>query len=364
ASGIYSTAANLCQGTYTITVTDDSGNGNSSTKNVIVGGPSVIGFSASLIGDPNCDLSCAGSIDLTATGTEVGNPNVTYSTTKSSDGGAKSMVDGNCTADAYYIDFIPSLPYTNPDEDAILSICVSFTHPNPADLKFGVTVINAAGNYKYLDLVLPGDIPAGANITNACFTRDATESISTGTAPYTGNWKPIDNFTKVNYPLANVLANDLWYLAAWDCVMNGQKGTIDYFEVTFVTATNSTTTYAWSNGDTTEDISGLCPGTYTITVTDNVGCTDSEEVVVPCTLGIEEEEGVPDRLIQESPGLFRIQTSKDVKSVEVYSIDGKKVFNEDGNVSVIDLSKERAGVYIAKVNTDGGNFTQKVVVTD
>jgi hypothetical protein len=39
------------------------------------------------------------------------------------------------------------------------------------------------------------------------------------------------------------------------------------------TGGTGTLTYAWSNTATTQDITGITPGTYSVTVTDNVGCT-------------------------------------------------------------------------------------------
>lgn len=49
-----------------------------------------------------------------------------------------------------------------------------------------------------------------------------------------------------------------------------------------VTVTNGTApyTYLWSNSETTSSISGLGGGTYTVTVTDDLGCTDTAVVVI------------------------------------------------------------------------------------
>ena len=42
-------------------------------------------------------------------------------------------------------------------------------------------------------------------------------------------------------------------------------------------------TFQWSNGETTQEITGLAPGTYTVTVTDVNGCSNAESGVVEGT---------------------------------------------------------------------------------
>jgi uncharacterized protein affecting Mg2+/Co2+ transport len=44
-------------------------------------------------------------------------------------------------------------------------------------------------------------------------------------------------------------------------------------------------TFSWSNGATTQNISGVLAGTYTVVVTDNKGCTKSATVTIPNTNG-------------------------------------------------------------------------------
>jgi len=44
--------------------------------------------------------------------------------------------------------------------------------------------------------------------------------------------------------------------------------------------TGTSYTYSWSNGQTTQDATGLCAGSYTLTVTDTNGCTKNDNVSV------------------------------------------------------------------------------------
>ncbi|HFA47377.1 MAG TPA: T9SS type B sorting domain-containing protein [Bacteroidetes bacterium] len=52
-------------------------------------------------------------------------------------------------------------------------------------------------------------------------------------------------------------------------------------------------TYLWNNGETTEDVSGLCAGEYCVTVTDSRGCTSEICQTVQATLSIESSQITP-----------------------------------------------------------------------
>ena len=60
-----------------------------------------------------------------------------------------------------------------------------------------------------------------------------------------------------------------------------------------VTGGTGVYTYDWSNGDSTEDVSDLGAGTYSVIVTDENGCSVSIEVVTsPEGLEISETHGL------------------------------------------------------------------------
>ncbi|MBK9192823.1 MAG: PKD domain-containing protein [Crocinitomicaceae bacterium] len=99
------------------------------------------------------------------------------------------------------------------------------------------------------------------------------------------------------------------------------------------TATGGTPTYtfAWSNSETTEDITGLGAGDYTLTVTDANGCTKDTTFSVKSSVGIGEESKNPFEIFPNpSTGTFQ------VKGVNAYLISisdasGKLVYSSNAN---------------------------------
>jgi len=352
------TQAGLAPGDYTVTITD-SNNDTTSCSTTISNTPDIA-LSSSILNATDCSGECNGAIDLSATGNEIGQPFAKFSTNSSSYSGNRNMTDGDCTSDLFYIDFVPALSYAKIDKSSIHSVCVSFTHPNPADLRINL-VATVGDDWGWLELVAEGDIPAGENIDMACFTRDATNSISTGTAPFTGEWKPNDDFTTDGFILDGALVHDYWYLSAWDCNNNGLTGSIDYFEVIFSNGEDNTT-YSWSNSETTEDIDALCPGSYMVTVTDNNGCMATHEEIVGCSLGFKDPLDEKIKVYQVSPGKLQIDTKIRIESIDVFGLDGKIVFQGKLSGNSIYLSNISKGLYFVRVNTAEGSIVRKVVL--
>lgn len=60
-------------------------------------------------------------------------------------------------------------------------------------------------------------------------------------------------------------------------------------------------TFEWSTGANTENVSGLFAGNYTVTITDNNGCTFTQEIIVPNTVALSAQDSVSDALCFKTP---------------------------------------------------------------
>ena len=130
--------------------------------------------------------------------------------------------------------------------------------------------------------------------------------------------------------------------------------------------------YSWSNGGTTETITDLDSGTYIVTVTDSVGCTETDSIQVGSNVGLDQllNAGINSLSIYPNPtdGLFTVdvQLAKyDEIEISVYDMKGKRVYGVAENhvlnyIKQINLSDMAAGVYMLNITTSQGSAYKRI----
>ena len=125
-------------------------------------------------------------------------------------------------------------------------------------------------------------------------------------------------------------------------------------------------TYTWDNGATGSSISVAAPGTFTVTITDNNGCSSTDNIVVdidPCA-GLN-EEGMS-LVLYPNPFNSEVQIvsseSMDA-SIEVYASDGRLVYTTSmiGQHANMNLSALARGNYMVKIINQGKTHITKLV---
>ncbi len=265
--GTNSTETNLSAGTYTITVKDSSGCASTITLTITQPPPIVVTTTVTLATCNNNNGSAtvtatggsspytyvwnpSGQTTATATGLSVG----TYTVTVTDNNGCSNTGTATITAANS-----PTVTVTNTTNE----LCNGGTTGSG-------TVSVSGGSTPYTYLWNPG---GGSN---------ATESgLSAGTYTITvtdANGCTTSTTITISQP-APIVAT-MTMTAATCGNNNGSAG---------VTASGGTGpyTYIWNpGGETTASISGLSAGTYTVTVTDNKGCTQTNSVTITTNSGI------------------------------------------------------------------------------
>jgi len=251
---------------YTVTVTGACGANKTATYTVNVNTPTVS------VSPASASICSSGSVALTTTASTSPAP-----VTKNFASGALNVAipDNNSTGVSNNINVSGYAP-TNLSSGTLVSVRVNITHTYDGDLQ--VILQSPAGTQINLSNRNGG---SGDNYTNTVFMMGASTAIASGSAPFTGNYIPDGNFSSFN----GQVLNGNWTLIVKD-LSGSDVGTLNNWDITF-NLENNIRSYAWSpaSGLSASNVANPTASpssttTYTVTVTDLMGCTKSATTAI------------------------------------------------------------------------------------
>jgi hypothetical protein len=257
-----------------------------------------------------------------------------------------------CAADGFSVDFNGN----------------TYDEANPTGVE---VIMNEAGCDSIITINLTFDgIPTGSSIAYAGCSGDGysvdVNGITYNEANPTGT-EVMMNAVGCDSTITVALSYSPPMVVTIDVIDTGlNTGSID----TTVTGGTAPYTFVWSNGATYEDLSGLEPVDYTVTVTDINGCEIAgEPIEVSFDTAIEDIKGLTAFNLQPNPASSHVTVVLEFTDAKDFNLD---IVNTLGQVMTskryegivqsnieLDVNNLSAGVYFVRILTEGGD-TQAV----
>jgi gliding motility-associated-like protein len=252
---------NIGAGSYSVTVTDINTCSVSATYNVTE--PQPLDATVTII-PVQCAGDRTGAIDLALTG-GTAPYNIYWSTSATTE----DITD--LEAGQYQV-------YVSDANGCLFQANYTVIELSRIVISAGVTNVSCGGNDGEINLSISGGFPAYtyswsngsttanlANIGPGAYTVTVTDSRGCTASQII----PVDNVQPLVVTTATTTAT-----------CGGTNGSVN---LTIVQGSSANYTFNWSNGATSEDITGVSAGTYTVTITDARGCQEIISVTVTGT---------------------------------------------------------------------------------
>ena len=256
------TATGLAAGTYTVTITE--GGTNTATTTVTITQPNAIVASISI----DSNVSCNGYSDGGATASAIGGT------------GSYTYVWNNAATNASITGVIADA-YTVTITDA--NGCTATTTSNisePAVLVATVVIDSNASCNGYANGGATASASGGTMAYNYLWSNAATNASITGVIAgnYTVTITDANGCTATN----NNMVSEPTSLVASASPANNVScnGLSDAAAQVTATGGTGSYTYVWNNGTTSDMTVNIPAGTYSVTITDQNGCTDSSSTTI------------------------------------------------------------------------------------
>lgn len=353
------TITGLCAGTYTVSIVD--GSSCTSTATVTITEPTAITATAT-----KTNITCSGLCDGTATAFVTGGTGSYTHKWSTIPAQTTAFADSLCVGN--YYDTIKDA-----NNCSFVLGPVSITQPAPLMAIVSCSSVSCFG---------------GSNGTAV-----ATQTGGTATYSYSWNTIPVQTTSSITgltpgtYSCIITDANNC--SATSSCTVN-QPATAVTVNTTSTNASSATScdgsanstvaggtpgyTYMWSpGGQTTANITAVCPGNYTVCVTDAAGCTQCDTISVNFTVGVDVDETFamygmhvyPNPTNENFEVEMTLPSSTDMVFT-LYDIVGAEISSESvtatGNYKKkFSLQTMPSGVYFLNMGVAGKHVTKKII---